>query len=578
MVVEAWLLKMTSQVSANFKHALLLENSKKPSTKKQQVKETIGILCFEVANLMSKTVFLHKSLADKEISKLKCELLNCQGIRNLVSCDEAYVIELALCEKMEELNRLAGVVSRLGKKCTLPALQGFEHVYGDIVSGVIEVKDLGFLVKDMEAMVRKMERFVNLTGALYGEIAVLRELEITTKKFQQSHLEETRKAFEQKLMWQEQDVKHLKDVSLWNQSYDKVVELLARTVCTLYLRICNVFGSKSGKITGSLDHLKADRGLKLGQIDVKLENSVPIRRGLSKKNRGDKSGLTEKNRMEKRKSNVRPKVEEQQFRAEDLDILCGMGPGRLFKECLSLSSSGTKVDDDDSESNGLEGRSKPLGSCSVVSGEKRSNLEHSGGIASSRTSSSISLSVANCSRSTLKSSFMAYATPSTIGGSGLALRFANVVIIIEKLLMYPHLVGEEARDDLYFLLPTNLRTLLKTSLKSFKEDLAIYDGSLAHDWKGRLDQILQWLAPLAHNMIKWLNERNIEQQQIVKRTNVLLLQTLYFADRVKTEEVLCEVLVGLNYICHYEHQHDALLDCSGSFDLEDCVGEWQSPY
>lgn len=570
MVVEAWLLKMTSQVSANFKHALLPENSKKPNTKKQEVKETIGILCFEVANLMSKTVFLHKSLADKEISKLKSELLNCQGIKTLVSCDEDYIIELALCEKMDELNRVAGVVARLGKKCTLPALQGFEHVYGDIVSGVIEVKDLGFLVKDMEAMVRKMERFVNLTGALHGEIAVLRELELTTKKFQQSHLEETRKAFEQKLMWQEQDVKHLKDVSLWNQSYDKVVELLARTVCTLYVRICNVFGSKSGKRSGSLDHLKVDSG-------VKLENSVLIRKGLRKKNGGDKSGLTEKHRMKKRKSNVRPKVEEQQFRAEDLDILCGIGPGRLFKECLSLSSSGTKVDDD-SECNGVEGRSKPLGCCSIVSGEKRNNLEHSGGVASSQTSSSISFSVANCSRSGLKSSFMAYATPSTIGGSGLALRYANVVIIIEKLLMYPHLVGEEARDDLYFLLPTNLRISLKTSLKSFKEDIAIYDGSLAHDWKGRLDQILQWLAPLAHNMIRWLNERNIEQQQIVKRTNVLLLQTLYFADRVKTEEVLCEVLTGLNYICRYEHQLDALLDCSSSFDLDDCVGETPSPF
>lgn len=253
MVAEAWLLKMTSQVSANLKHVLLLETSKKPNTKKQQVEEIIGILCFEVANLMSKTVFLHKSLADKEISKLKRELLNCQGIKKLVSCDEAYLIELALCEKMEELNRIARVVSRLGKKCTLPALQGFEHVYGDIVSGVIEVKELGFLVKDMEAMVRKMERLVNLTGALYGEIAVLGELELTTKKFQQSHLEETRKAFEQKLMWQEQDVKHLKDVSLWNQSYDKVVEMLARTVCTIYARICNVFCSELGKRNGSLD-------------------------------------------------------------------------------------------------------------------------------------------------------------------------------------------------------------------------------------------------------------------------------------------------------------------------------------
>jgi hypothetical protein len=75
-------------------------------------------------------------------------------------------------------------------------------------------------------------------------------------------------------------------------------------------------------------------------------------------------------------------------------------------------------------------------------------------------------------------------------------------------------------------------------------------------------------------MIRWQSERNFEQHQIVKRTNVLLLQTLYFADRGKTETAICELLVGLNYICRYEHQQNALLDCASSFDFEDCM-QWQ---
>lgn len=62
-----------------------------------------------------------------------------------------------------------------------------------------------------------------------------------TNKFQQNQHEESRKIFEQKVIWQKQDVKHLKDVSLWNQTHDKIVEMLARTVCTLYARICLVF-------------------------------------------------------------------------------------------------------------------------------------------------------------------------------------------------------------------------------------------------------------------------------------------------------------------------------------------------
>lgn len=94
------------------------------------------------------------------------------------------------------------MVSRLGRKCTLAPLKGFEHVYGDIVSGVIDVKELGFLVKDREGMVRKMERYVNITASLYSEMEVLNELEQATKKFQNNQHEESKRAFEQKLVWQ----------------------------------------------------------------------------------------------------------------------------------------------------------------------------------------------------------------------------------------------------------------------------------------------------------------------------------------------------------------------------------------
>jgi hypothetical protein len=73
-------------------------------------------------------------------------------------------------------------------------------------------------------------------------------------------------------------------------------------------------------------------------------------------------------------------------------------------------------------------------------------------------------------------------------------------------------------------------------------------------WKEALDRLLSWLAPLAHNMIKWQSEHNFEQQQVVARTNVLLLQTLYFADLAKTESAITELLVGLNYITGLEQE------------------------
>ncbi|CAI0559235.1 unnamed protein product [Linum tenue] len=518
---------MGNQVSSNLKHAFLLEPSsrKKPTKRAAAVtgptKETIGILSFEVANVISKTVHLHRSLTDPEISKLKSEILGSQGVRNLVSHDDSRLLELALAEKLDDLNRVAAIVSRLGKKCVEPALQGFEHVYGDLISGAIDVKELGFLVKDMDAMVRKLERYVHATANLYSEMEVLTELEQATKKFQTNQHEESRKAFEQKVIWQKQDVGHLKDVSIWNQSYDKIVELLVRTVCTIYARICAVFGE-------SVLH-KEDSSWSISSLS-------PFN---TKDECWEVSG-----QVDSRKHGVSSVLE-----VGDVMFPCGTSPGRMFMECLSLSSSVSKVDYDDDDDD--DDRSSQISSCkSMMNSNLKRALSHPR------------------SRSTI------YAPQSTLGGSALALHYANVIIVIEKLLRYPHLVGEEARDDLYQMLPTSLRLSLRKKLKSYVKNLAIYDAPLAHDWKESIDGMLKWLAPLAHNMMRWQSERNFEQHQIVAKSNVLLLQTLYFADRAKTEGAICELLVGLNYICRYEHQQNALLDCASSFDFEDCM-EWQ---
>ncbi|KAI3707466.1 hypothetical protein L6452_26014 [Arctium lappa] len=585
MVAEPWLLRIGSHVSSNLKHALLLEPSSKKSTKTNQefhnqTPETIGILSFEVANVMSKTVRLHKSLTNSEISKLKSEILNSDGVKTLVSSDETDLLDLALTEKLEDLSFIAGVVSRLGKKCTIPQLQGFQHVYGDIITGAIDMRELGFLVKDMDSMVRKMERFVNSTATLYGEMAVLNELEIATKKFQQNQHEESRKVFEQKLIWQIQDVRHLKDVSLWNQTYNKIVEMLARTVCTLYARICSVF----------IDSISRRHMFSATSVSVASSRLNPCTSLASKSDKkndvgsvkscggSSNSSLVEKKMMVNGRPQVQPrKGETNLFKAQDFNFSCGYGPGRLFMECLSMNTS--KLDDCDDGSFPIsenDRSSHVSGCCSVSSSGKKEITNHTR-VPTSVDHKGLKGNFRKSYRTAPRSRSMAQAPPNTVGGSALALHYANVVIVIEKLLHYPHLVGEEARDDLYQMLPTSLRLGLKKSLKSYAKDLAIYDAPLAHDWKDRLDGILAWLAPLAHNMIRWQNERNFEQQHIVSRTNVLLLQTLYFADRAKTEAAICELLVGLNYICRYEHQQNALLDCASSFDLDDCT-DWQLQY
>ncbi|XP_021909091.1 uncharacterized protein LOC110823098 [Carica papaya] len=151
---------------------------------------------------------------------------------------------------------------------------------------------------------------------------------------------------------------------------------------------------------------------------------------------------------------------------------------------------------------------------------------------------------------------------STLGAAALALHYANLIIVMEKMIKQPQLVGVDARDDLYAMLPSSIRSSLRARLKGV--GFSASDPALAGEWRTALVRILGWLSPLAHNMIKWQSERSFEQQNLVPKTNVLLLQTLFFANKEKTEAAITELLVGLNYIWRFEREMTAkaLFECS----------------
>ncbi|OIW07870.1 hypothetical protein TanjilG_19971 [Lupinus angustifolius] len=144
----------------------------------------------------------------------------------------------------------------------------------------------------------------------------------------------------------------------------------------------------------------------------------------------------------------------------------------------------------------------------------------------------------------------------TLGDSALALHYSNLIIVMEKMIKSPQLVGMEARSDLYAMLPSSIRSSLRSRLKG-SVGFCASDPALAGEWRDALGRILGWLSPLAHNMIKWQNERSFEHQNLVTKTNVLLLQTLFFANKDKTEAAITELLVGLNYIWRFEREMTA---------------------
>ncbi|GJN12086.1 hypothetical protein PR202_ga30331 [Eleusine coracana subsp. coracana] len=552
MVAEPLVHKVLSMATSSS------SNSKKVRPAKAKAGEDgrVGILSFEVANAMSRAANLYRSLSDAEAARLLGPLcLGSHAVRALVPGDDARLLALALAEKLDALNRVAAVASRLGRRCTTPALLGFDHVYADLLAGRSDAA--AFAPSDAAALVRKLDRLAAATAGLYAELEALTEMEQSARKLP---TDEARRAMEQRARWRRHDVRRLRDASLWNWTYDKAVLLLARAVCAIYHRIRLVFGDP---MLG-LDLLAMDRRTQqqFDQSQQQHTNSGPLHQTNTTNLGGDdatKSGPIA--RIVDLDASSRPV----NFRSSN----CGASPGRMFMECLSLSSSVSWKD-------GFEDEFLEDASCisTIRSGMLVPFSGDVQGVSTPPPTTTKSGKISRRPRFGPKSTVTSLAPPNTIGGSALALHYANIIIIIEKLLRYPHLVGEEARDDLYQMLPSTVKAALRKNLRTYVKNVAIYDAFLAHDWRETLEKTLAWLAPMAHNMIRWQAERNFEQQQIVLKGSVLLLQTLYFADREKTEVVICELLVGLNYICRYEQQQNALLDCSSSLDFDDCV-EWQ---
>ncbi|XP_019704239.1 protein PSK SIMULATOR 1 [Elaeis guineensis] len=514
----------------------------------------IGVLAFEVASLMSKAVALWHSLGDEQMLRLRDEVLHLEGVRKLVSDDDDFLLGLALAEIMDSLASLSRSVARIGKRCADPVLQRFEHLFADLVKNGVDLYEIRYSVKKMERKATKMERLVAASSDLYQELEVLGELEQALRRMQagadpghHGRLID----FKQKVIRQRQHVKYLREASLWNRTYDYAVRLLARSLFTIVGRIEHAFGFQrkaAADSTGSdqkvpmslLSRSQSIAGLTLSSVHPSRGDGIH-RQSLSH------GGLTPV--AKRQNSKTRWPIASRPFSG----CMVGGDKSPVLQSCIPLDG-------------GFQRSS--VAASRIASGAEGAKPEarFQGNI----FNMNISLSMFESRRKLLN------APESTLGAAALALHYANVIIVIEKLVASPRLIGPDARDDLYDMLPTSVRAALRARLKSYAKNLAssVYDPVLAAEWSEALTRILDWLSPLAHNMIRWQSERNFEQQHLVSSSNVLLLQTLYFADQKKTQAAITELLIGLNYLWRYgrEVNAKAILECVSSKDLDDCLG------
>ncbi|KAI4373068.1 hypothetical protein MLD38_011232 [Melastoma candidum] len=549
---------------------------KKPTSGYQNA--GLGVLAFEVASLMSKLVHLWHSLSDKNIVRLREEITDSVGIKKLVSEDDLYFGRLIYSEMIENIKHISKSVSRIAKKCRDPTLQKFEALFEDLMVLGVDPNSWKLNWKKMERKVKRMERLIAANASLYQEMEALGDLEQTLRRMKSNDVDPANVLeCQKKVAWKQHEVKTLREVSLWSKSHDYVVKLLARAIFTSFYRVKFAFGiqqiadigmvkdntaQKTNLVAVQRQSLSAllqssihpsENGLprlSSGAIGMSTENSTPFLKARKAKNfsSGPLGGFSTK-------ASLVPKTDIRVgFYTGPMSKITRSGPlfsiGKVRRALLRGHGQSSALD---------QRKSNPKHILSYSVGPKGGTMGgDTSGVETGNVEKSKDSILADIGGSTVDGKILSFSSKcktlnaplESLGSTGLALHYANVIIQIEKLVSSPHLISLDARDDLYNMLPASVRTLLRSRLKPYAKSMAslAYDAALASEWSETITGILEWLAPLAHNMIRWQTERSYEQHNLASRTNVLLAQTLFFANQDKTEAVITELLVGLNYM------------------------------
>lgn len=542
-------------------------------------KVRIGVLVFEVASVMSKLVHQWNSLTDKQVMKLRDEIGSSVGIKKLVSDDDDdYVVDLICAEMLHTLENSARIVTRLARKCRDPVLKCFERAYDDLIKSGVDQYQWQFSWKKMNGKVRKMETFVLVNANLYQEMENLAEIEqiLRRMKSNDDHDSVTVVEYTKKSNRKQQQVKRLKEISLWNRTHDYVVLLLARSIFTIFGRIGHVFG-----INHVLPRIEEssllDSERNNHSLSALLQSSIhPSENRITRFSSGPLGNVSTKSGPISRTNNSNKYHSGPlgnsitSISSKHRDITSFSGP------LVRAAKTGMKWwHTRDNKSSKIHGKS-PTPNHLSTSGAFRGCMMGGNG---SPTKNHHLNPVAACSAARWRTEGTSNRSskwkgfdppPGTLGAVALALHYANVIIVLEKLVASPHLIGHDARDDLYNMLPKTIRTGLRARLKPYAKSLgsSVYDTGLAEEWTEAMLGILDWLSPMAHNTIRWQSERSFEHQNLLSRTHILLVQTLYYANQEKTEATITELLIGLNYIWRFSREitAKALLECENGAD------------
>nr|XP_043623459.1 protein PSK SIMULATOR 1-like [Erigeron canadensis] len=450
----------------------------------------IGIMSFEVSKLMCKVVNLWHCLSDRNLSLLKQELRYSPGIRTLISDDQAYLINLALAEIIDILRGVAASVARLGKKCVDPIYHNLDRVFDNPFEIDPKWCEWEYRLKKMEKRVKKMKRFTDSTSQLLEQLDSLSEKETRLIKMESNRVNQGQ-------------MQEFHQKVTWQR--EEVTGL--REMSPWFRSYDYIVRLLLRSLLTIAERIKIVFGISNEFGSSKVVVTLPHGSCFVRKNSISTCTRASVYPSEKSMSNL------------GHTPVCGRHPSSKPQSCQALHA--TLPIRVNFQNDVFDHMKKATTNFFNVSAKQRlSNVQEP-----------------------------------TLGNTSLALRYANIIIFVETLAMSPRCMSPNARDDLYDMLTTNIKELLREKLcLSRKEALVANEEGIASHQRLSFQRIQDWLSPLAHNMIKWYSERNFNQQPIGSAGNVLLVQTLYYADQATSEIAITELLVGLHYVFKFSQE------------------------
>lgn len=474
-------------------------------------KEVIGILSLEVVSLMSKVVRVWRGLSDLEILRLKAEIFRSAGLRNLVSKDENSLMAIVRDEILETVVYVARAVIRFGKRCLDPVYRQIERLFVNPLQHRAEWSGWAYKWKKMERRAKKMERFIGAMIQLFEEREDLEECEQILRRLKANPKAHQGKVFEfqQKVMRRRQAVRNLRELSPWCRSYDYITRLLLRSISTILEKMAYTFGGSQESSSDGERNLYMCHS-KHSSIPALVPSISPP----------DKIGYhqffstNEKNMHLRNLSQVAP-----------------------FKGCMVVATDSPITR---TYKTGSGGSANPVGG------------DNMGDWKEDNTRLFFASSEILWRLGSLYSKRYRFSLPrGTLVHAVMAVHYANIIVRIEKLACSPNLVRLDLRDDLYEMLPFSMKAALRTRLRPLIKEKSTAGGlDPAEEEKHRsyLVHTLGWICPLAHDTIKWYSEQGFEKHVPGCAANVLMVQTLYFANQAKTEAAIVQLLVSLSLL------------------------------